>query len=88
MISVIAAGIFYFLLVIEYAILFRAILSWFMNPYSAFMRMLVLITEPFIAPVRALINRVMGRPSMFDFSMMITMVLITLLRNTLISIIL
>ena len=74
-------GIYYFLAAIEYAILFRAILSWFIDPFSPFMGFLAQITEPFIAPVRALINRFFGKPRMYDFAPLVTMVLLTLLRN-------
>ena len=81
MLSVIGKGIFYFLSVIEKAILIRAILSWFVDPYSRIMQILYAVTEPFVAPVRALIMRFFGEMPMIDFSPLISMVLISFLKQ-------
>ena len=81
MLSVIGKGIFYFLSVIEAAILIRAILSWFVDPYSRIMQILIQVTEPFVAPVRALLSRFMGDMPMIDFSPMLAMLLISTLKQ-------
>ncbi|MBQ4156927.1 MAG: YggT family protein [Clostridia bacterium] len=81
MLSVIGKGIFYFLSVIETAILIRAILSWFVDPYSRIMQILIQVTEPFVAPIRALLSRFMGDMPMVDFSPMLAMLLISTLKQ-------
>lgn len=86
MLFIIGKGIFYFLSLIETAILLRAILSWFVDPYSRIMQILYTVTEPFVAPVRALLNRFFGDMQMLDFSPMIAMLLVTLLKQLFISI--
>ncbi|MBQ5770602.1 MAG: YggT family protein, partial [Clostridia bacterium] len=80
MLSVIGTGILYFLSVIETVILLRAILSWFIDPYSRIMQILYAVTEPFIAPIRAVLSRFMGDMPMMDFSPLIAMLLISALK--------
>ncbi|MBQ1258183.1 MAG: YggT family protein [Clostridia bacterium] len=81
MLSVIGTGILYFLSVIETVILLRAILSWFIDPYSRIMQILYAVTEPFIAPIRAVLSRFMGDMPMMDFSPLIAMLLISALKQ-------
>ena len=81
MLSVIGTGILYFLSVIETVILLRAILSWFIDPYSRIMQILYAVTEPFIAPIRAVLSRFMGDMPMMDFSPLIAMLLISVLKQ-------
>ena len=85
--SVVATGILYFIAVIDYAILFRVILAWFISPFSSFMKLLILITEPFIAPVRAMLSRLFGENNMIDFSPMVTMILLSVFRTLLLNLI-
>ncbi|MBQ3078781.1 MAG: YggT family protein [Clostridia bacterium] len=78
----IGEGIYYFLMLLDYAILIRVILSWFMDPFSKVMQVFILITEPVIAPIRNLMSRIMGNSMMrLDFSPFIAMFLLTLIRN-------
>jgi len=64
------------------AIFVRALLSWFMpNDGSGLMRVLMDVTEPVLAPIRRLLPPVGG----FDFSPILAMVLIWLVRQLLIS---
>lgn len=86
--AVVGTGIYYFLTAIEYILLFRAVLSWFMDQNSTLMHLLINFTEPFVAPVRALIMRIFGRMQMVDFSILITMVLINVLKNVFITMLL
>lgn len=81
MLSVIGIGIFYFLTVIETAILVRAIMSWFVDPYSRVMQLLYMVTEPFVAPIRALLMKFMGDQPMVDFSPMLAMLLVTVVKQ-------
>jgi YggT family protein len=71
-----------FLTIMMYAIIARALISWFdrgmQNPISRF---LVQITEPIIAPIR----RVLPTAGMIDFSPMVAIILIWILQMMLSS---
>ncbi len=81
MLSVIGTGIFYFLSAIETAIFVSVILSWFIDPYSRILQLLYAVTEPFVAPIRALLSKFMGDMPMIDFSPMIAMLIISLIKQ-------
>lgn len=66
--SMVGMGIYYFLKVIDYAIFLRIILSWFVDPFSRIMGFLTTLTEPFVAPFRALLMRLTGGRMRADFS--------------------
>lgn len=71
---------FLFLSVIQTAMFIRAILSWFIIDGGKLMGFLYAITEPFIAPVRALLakmNWLQGTP--IDFSFMISFLLLSII---------
>jgi len=74
--------------VIEIAIFARVIISWL--PISRENRLIILlyqITEPILAPIRAIIQRsALGRNMMFDFSPIIAFLLIRLVRSLLLGI--
>ena len=60
-------------MVLVFAILIRALMSWFMPADgSGFMRVLLDITEPILAPIRRILPPVGG----IDFSPILAMVLI------------
>ncbi|MEX2425807.1 MAG: YggT family protein [Thermomicrobiaceae bacterium] len=71
-----------FLTVMQFAIVGRAILSWFdrsqSNPVSQF---LVQLTEPIVAPVRAILPS-MG---MIDLSPLVTILILLVLRQMLLA---
>lgn len=73
------------LTLLEYAMLFRALLSWFPNMRSSSFSMLLYnITEPLIAPVRSLLDRVQvlqGFP--LDLSFMLTYMLLIMVHGAL-----
>ncbi|MCX8129971.1 MAG: YggT family protein [Clostridia bacterium] len=71
------------LMIIEYAILARVIISWVPVPKdNQFIRLLYQVTEPVLAPIRGLIERsAMGRNMMIDFSPIIAFILINIVRN-------
>lgn len=68
------------LMLIQMAMLVRAVLSWFMLEGNRFVDFLYAITEPFIYPVRRLLqkmNWLQGTP--IDFSFMFTYLIISVL---------
>ena len=80
LIEVIKSVVLVFLTVIQFAMLLRAILSWFVMGGGKFINFLYAITEPFIAPLRALLEKMNWfQNSPIDFSFMITYLLISLL---------
>lgn len=80
-IALIKSIAFVFLSAIQTAMFIRAILSWFvMDGGGKIMGFLYAITEPFIAPIRALLakmNWLQGSP--IDFSFMITFLLLSII---------
>lgn len=69
--------------VLELAILVRAFISWLPIPREhRFVILLYQVTEPILAPIRNIIQRSsFGSSMMFDFSPIIALLLISLLRN-------
>ena len=75
--EVIKSVVLVFLTVIQFAMLIRAVLSWFMAGGS-FVNFLYAITEPFIVPVRALFEKMNWlQNSPIDFSFLVTYLLIS-----------
>lgn len=64
----------------ELAIVLRAVLSWFADPYSRFQGFLIRVTEPAISPVRGVLERLIGQHRI-DFSPVVTVALLELLRE-------
>jgi len=80
LIEVIKSFVLIFLSVIQFAMLLRAILSWFVMGGGKFTNFLYAVTEPFIAPVRALFEKMNWlQNSPIDFSFMVTYLLISFL---------
>lgn len=73
--------------VLELAMFIRAILSWFPGAAdSAFGDLIYTVTEPIVAPVRALADRLgWFRSSPIDFSFMIAYLLLFILQGLLSS---
>jgi YggT family protein len=71
------------LTLITLAIIIRAILSWFYpvgkDPWT---RLLVDLTDPLMAPVRAILSRILPIP--IDFSPIVVILLINLLQSLLV----
>ncbi len=72
----------FLLTIIALAVLVRALLSWFYpvgkDPWT---RLLVDITDPLLAPVRALLSRILPIP--IDFSPFVVLILIRVLQGML-----
>lgn len=80
LIEVIKSFVLIFLSVLQFAMLLRAILSWFVMGGGKFISFLYAITEPFIVPVRALFEKMNWlQNSPIDFSFMVTYLLISFL---------
>jgi len=75
----VAAIFVVFLYVLIAAIIVRSLLSWFPNVdrNNQFVRLLDLVTEPLLAPVRNL----MPRTGMIDFSAMIVIIVLVVMVN-------
>ena len=68
------------LMLIQTAMLIRAVLSWFMLDGNRFVDFLHAVTEPFVYPIRRLLqkmNWLQGTP--IDFSFMLTYLIISVL---------
>ncbi len=72
----------FLLTIIALAVLARALLSWFYpvgkDPWT---RLLVDLTDPLLAPVRALLSRILPIP--IDFSPFVVLILINVLQGML-----
>lgn len=70
--------LYMFLYAVEFAILVRVVLSWFVQEEdSVILAALYYLTEPFVIPVRALLFRIPAFSGMmFDFSYAITSLII------------
>ena len=68
-----------FLYVLIAAIVVRSLMSWFPNVdrNNQFVRLLDMVTEPLIEPVR----RIMPRTGMIDFSAMIVIIVLVIMVN-------
>lgn len=73
--------------VIEITILIRVFLTWLPIPKEhKLIDLLYQVTEPILAPIRALIQRSsFGKNMMFDFSPIIAIILIGVLRTIILS---
>ena len=79
-IEIIKSVVLVFLSALQTAMLIRAILSWFVMGGGKFINFLYAITEPFIAPVRALFEKMNWlQNSPIDFSFLVTYLLISFL---------
>jgi len=71
----------YFLNLVVFLILIRAVLSWFIrdlrNPIAAFVYQ---VTEPLLSPFRMIIQR-LGYNGMIDFSPILLIITVQLLSN-------
>lgn len=85
LIYIIAKTVSVILGVVSLAMLVRAVLPWFIDPMDSRVYALAcLITEPFIAPVRAVMVMLnIGQDSPIDWAFSITYILIWLLQNLL-----
>ena len=82
LITVLGEFIRIFATVLTWAIIIRALLSWFsISGVQPVFRLLVEITEPVLAPIR----RVLPTAGMLDFSPLVALLLIQVISNILLS---
>ncbi|MDR2133371.1 MAG: YggT family protein [Clostridiales Family XIII bacterium] len=87
-----AFALYKFCDVLSLLLLARAVLSWFVNPHRytphGFLQqinaLLIRVTEPIVAPCRALLRNF--NTGMFDFSIVVAMLAIQLIRNLIVKI--
>jgi len=83
---VVATAVGWFLDIFRICMFVRAILSWFPGGRDNFIsNFLAAFTEPVISPIRKLIRRSPLGGGMIDFSFIIVILLITLVRAPLVS---
>ncbi len=70
--------------IFRYLLIIRAILSWFMHPNNPFYSLIIKLTEPLVFPIRELLSKVM-KNTFLDFSVLGGFLLLSLLRNLVIS---
>ena len=70
----------FFLQILTFAILARSILTWFpMSPGSAVTNVLMMVTEPILAPLR----RIVPKFGMLDLTPLIAIILLTVMSRAL-----
>ena len=75
--------------IIEYVIFARVLISWLPIPKeNKLVQILYMVTEPILAPIRALVEKSsFGKNMMFDFSPIVAFLLIGIIRNIVLSLI-
>jgi YggT family protein len=80
MLNTLRGALVYLLKVIQYAILARAIISWLpISNENPLIRILNLVTEPILAPIKAMLAKTGLNKTMFDVSPIVAFLLIGLL---------
>lgn len=80
--QLIGSVLYTFIRVLMYLMLGRAILSWFVRDYSnPIMRFLHEVTEPMVAPIRNVMAKMGLTGGMFDFSFLVTYLILLLLSD-------
>ncbi|MDO4800370.1 MAG: YggT family protein [Bacillota bacterium] len=76
--ELIKAALIYSIFVLNTLILIRALLSWVVrDDRHPLTRLLLMFTEPLLAPIRHFLRRIGLGGTMFDFSAMVAMLLLT-----------
>lgn len=83
--SIFDVSVYYFVRVINFLILIRVLMSWFIrdprNPFAVFIYSL---TEPILSPFRKLLRR-LGVGGMLDFSPILALLVIQMIANAIVS---
>lgn len=62
--------------VLTWAIVVHALMTWFVPRDSVIMRVMDAVVEPIVAPFRAIMNKIIKKPMMIDFSPVIAIIMI------------
>lgn len=82
LLSLIKVALYYLLNVVNLILVVRCIVSWLPLGYNRFTEILYTLTEPFLAPIRRLLQKTMGTSSMYiDFSPIVAFLLISLIQR-------
>lgn len=65
--------------VLTWAIVIHALMTWFVPRDSAIMRVMDAVVEPIVAPFRAIMNKIIRKPMMIDFSPVIAIIMIPII---------
>ena len=69
--------------VLTWAIVVHALLTWFVPRDSLIMRVMDALVDPIVAPFRAIMNKIIKKPMMIDFSPMIAIIVIPMISRML-----
>lgn len=85
---VLIKALYYFYMLMEYAIIGRCIISWLpLSRDNVIVKILVAVTEPIMGPIRRLMaNSPLGRGMMIDFSPVLALLLLMFAYRVLASI--
>lgn len=87
-VKVLELAVLLFLEVMGYVIVIRSLLSWFASEDSKVLAFCYTVSEPVIAPVRSLLNRIPAlEESIIDFSPVVAFLFLTIIRIFLLSVI-
>jgi YggT family protein len=79
--DIIKVSVYYFVNVVNYLILARVIMSWFVRDYSnPIVQFIFQITEPILSPFRELLRKI-GVGGMLDFSPIVALLVIQFLAS-------
>ena len=82
--TIIKVSIYYFVRVINFLILIRVLMSWFIrDPRNQFALFIYSLTEPILSPFRELLRK-LGVGGMLDFSPILALLFIQLIANAII----
>ncbi len=80
--SLVKVALYYLLNVVNLILVVRCIVSWLPIGYNRFTEILYSLTEPFLAPIRRLLEKTMGGSTMYiDFSPVVAFLLISLIQR-------
>lgn len=80
MLNTLRGALIYLLQVIQWAIIARAIISWLpLSKENPLIRILNLVTEPILSPIRSMLSKTGLNKTMFDFSPIVAFILIGIL---------
>jgi len=88
LVSYFLVSLYYVLVVIEWLLFIRALISWIPRfAGGKFSEFLAMLTEPVVAPVRAIINRTPLGGGMLDFSFLISFFMVIIIQDIIASLV-
>ena len=85
--SFLIIGVFYFLRILSWLIIIRVVISWVApGSHNGFVVFVVQTTDTIIAPIRKMLPRGQGAMAMVDWSPLVALVLIDVVRYVIIRV--